>query len=207
MSCLSGSGVVSVTLLLLLHWPAQNDLERVAGIEPRLKLGKLSFYHESAARANGGIAQELSVSHSWYLRVPHRTCHALPSICLNFFTPMLHLARRAPQSPSSVLPKLPEEEKNATSEKSPAADSRNATFSACGATFDYAEPCVEKDHRDTLADHLARAYRSFALSEAHDMNDWVDAAHFGKKSFAALTQASVSPEHVEDWWIRRRVSN
>ncbi|MBN08477.1 MAG: hypothetical protein CMM45_11680 [Rhodospirillaceae bacterium] len=75
-------------------------------------------------------------------------------------------------------------------------------LSACGATFDYDSLASKKITGTRFADHLARAYRSFALSEAHDMNDWVDAAHFGKKSFAALTQASVSPEHVEDWWIR-----
>ena len=78
-------------------------------------------------------------------------------------------------------------------------------LSACGATFDYDNLESKKITGARFADHLARAYRSFALSEAHDMNDWVDAAHFGKKSFAALTQASVSPEHVEDWWIRGEV--
>ena len=78
-------------------------------------------------------------------------------------------------------------------------------LSACGDTFDYEGLKSKKITGTRFANHLARAYQSFALSEAHDMNDWVDAAHFGKKSFDALTQASVSPEHVEDWWIRGEV--
>ena len=74
-------------------------------------------------------------------------------------------------------------------------------LSACGVTFDYDSLESKKITGTRFADHLARAYQSVALSEAHDMNDWVDAARFGKKSFAALTQESVLPEHVEDRWI------
>ena len=37
------------------------------------------------------------------------------------------------------------------------------------------------------------------------MSHWIDAAHFGQKSLATLTQGSVSSEHVEDWWIRGEV--
>ncbi len=75
-------------------------------------------------------------------------------------------------------------------------------LSACGATCEHDSLESKKITGTRFADHLARAYQSFALSKAHDMNDWVDASHFGKKSFAALKQASVSPEHVEDWRIR-----
>ncbi|MAI10595.1 MAG: hypothetical protein CBD27_09570 [Rhodospirillaceae bacterium TMED167] len=74
--------------------------------------------------------------------------------------------------------------------------------SACGATFDYDSLESKKITGTRFSDQLARAYQSFALSEAHDMNDWIDAAHFGSKSLAALKQELVSPEHVEDWWIR-----
>ena len=98
---------LAIVLVAVPRVPAPGlRLERVRGIEPPFKAWEAFVLPLNYARANGGIAQELSVSHPWYLRVPHRTCHALPSICLIFFTPMLHLARRAPQSPSSVLPEI-----------------------------------------------------------------------------------------------------
>ena len=74
-------------------------------------------------------------------------------------------------------------------------------LSICGATFDYDSLKSNKITGTRFADHLARVYQSFALSKVHDMNDWIDAAHFGRKSLGALTQGSVSPEHVEDWWV------
>ena len=60
-------------------------------------------------------------------------------------------------------------------------------LSACGVTFDYDSLESKKITGIRFADHLARAYQSFALSEAHDMTDWIDAAHFGQKSLATLT--------------------
>ena len=76
--------------------------------------------------------------------------------------------------------------------------------SACGATFDYDNLASKKITGSRFPDHLARAYQSFALSEAHDMNDWIDGAHFGRKALAAINQEPVSPERVEDWWVRGR---
>ena len=71
--------------------------------------------------------------------------------------------------------------------------------SACWAALDYDSLSSKKITGTRFPDHLARAYRSFALTEAHDMNDWIDGAHFGRKAMAALTQEPVSPESVEDW--------
>ena len=42
-------------------------------------------------------------------------------------------------------------------------------LSACGATFDYDSLASKKITGTRFADHLARAYQSFALSEAYDM--------------------------------------
>ena len=73
--------------------------------------------------------------------------------------------------------------------------------SACGATFDYDSLTSGKIAGNRFPDHLARAYQSFALTEAHGMNDWIDGAHFGRKALAVLTEEPMSPERVEDWWI------
>ena len=74
--------------------------------------------------------------------------------------------------------------------------------SASGATFDYDSLASKKITGASFLDHLARAHQSFALTKAHDMNDWIDGTHFGRKAMAAVTQEPVPPERLEDWWIR-----
>ena len=76
-------------------------------------------------------------------------------------------------------------------------------LSACGVTFDYDALESKTITGTSFPDHLARAYQELSLSEARDMHDWVDGAHFGRKALAALKREPVAPEKIGDWWIRK----
>jgi len=52
---------------------------------------------------------------------------------------------------------------------------------------------------ESFDQQLARQYKSFALSEADDMVDWIDADHFARKARAAAAGATPQPEQVDDW--------
>jgi len=50
---------------------------------------------------------------------------------------------------------------------------------------------------------LARQYRAFALYEADDMVDWIDADHFAAKALAAAEGARPQPEQLDEWSLDR----
>lgn len=52
---------------------------------------------------------------------------------------------------------------------------------------------------DNFAHSLAGEYRRFALSEADDMVDWIDAEHFALKTLAASRGEEVAPENLDEW--------
>ncbi len=54
---------------------------------------------------------------------------------------------------------------------------------------------------DSFADALSREYRQFALYEADDMADWIDAEHFAGKALDASHGYVRDPELLEDWGI------
>tara|TARA_R110002012_G_scaffold97531_9_gene234295 strand:- start:760 stop:1314 length:555 start_codon:yes stop_codon:yes gene_type:complete len=57
----------------------------------------------------------------------------------------------------------------------------------------------QADSRDGFAHSLAAEYRRFALSEADDMADWIDAEHFAEKTLASARGETVPPENLADW--------
>ncbi|MEQ8331682.1 hypothetical protein [Nisaea sp.] len=59
----------------------------------------------------------------------------------------------------------------------------------------------QADSQDGFAHSLAAEYRRFALSEADDMADWIDAEHFAKKTLASARGEAVPPEDLADWTL------
>lgn len=57
----------------------------------------------------------------------------------------------------------------------------------------------QTDARDGFEHSLAAEYRRFALYEADDMADWIDAEHFAEKTLASARGETVPPEDLADW--------
>ncbi|MEP3113227.1 hypothetical protein [Nisaea sp.] len=55
------------------------------------------------------------------------------------------------------------------------------------------------DTRDGFEHSLASEYRRFALYEADDMADWIDAEYFAEKTLASARGETVPPETLADW--------
>lgn len=72
-------------------------------------------------------------------------------------------------------------------------------MTGCGAVFDFQSLNDIEPKSEGFNAALSRAYAEFALSEANDMYDWPDAAHFGRKALAAAAGAKVAPEEPASW--------
>jgi OmpA-OmpF porin, OOP family len=58
---------------------------------------------------------------------------------------------------------------------------------------------MQPETGDSYTQTLAEEYRRFALFEADEMYDWIDAGHFAVKGLQAGAGTEVEPEPLEDW--------
>lgn len=58
---------------------------------------------------------------------------------------------------------------------------------------------LEPETGDSFTQTLAEDYRRFALFEADEMYDWIDAGHFANKGLQAGSGTEVEPERLDDW--------
>lgn len=57
----------------------------------------------------------------------------------------------------------------------------------------------QADSHEGFQHSLAAEYRRFALFEADDMADWIDAERFADKTLASARGETVPPENLADW--------
>lgn len=74
-----------------------------------------------------------------------------------------------------------------------------AVLSACMGYDIEAVRHLEPDTGDSFTQTLAEDYRRFALFEADEMYDWIDAGHFANKGLQAGAGMEVEPERLDDW--------
>lgn len=74
----------------------------------------------------------------------------------------------------------------------------------CGASMDYSDLRKLDVQGQDFKAALSREYKSFALYENDEMNDWQDASHFKKKAFLVALGHATGPELLDKWNVPQK---